>query len=205
VAAVLIRISRSASPVPALRTGTTMLAIAAPAGIAAFAVIGPLQKGWARRAGTPPPKGARTFVIARQPTSTARADTRPSRKPGRLDRAFTASLSGTVVQSTASGGAIIELSLRLGGEVSGQMRIRLGGSPLPEGGLTLTGSQVDLTAPGMPSALGGKVSSLAGNSIDARVSDVSGTTVQLHINLSIDQASGTVTGTMTGRPIGAAG
>jgi hypothetical protein len=54
----------------------------------------------------------------------------------------------------------------------------------------------------MPSALGGKVTSLSGNNIVARVSDVSGTVVDLQINLSIDQSSGAVTGTMTGRPVG---
>jgi hypothetical protein len=81
------------------------------------------------------------------------------------------------------------------------MRIRLGGAPLSNGGLSLTGSQVDITAPGMPSALGGRVLSLTGDRMLARVSDVSGTTVELRINLSINQDTGTVTGTMTGTPI----
>lgn len=202
VVAALARIGRSAAAIPGVRTGTTVLALATPIGMAAFAAVGPLHRGWARRAGTPLPKSAQTFVISERPTTTARADTRPSRRPGRLDRPFSASLSGTVAQSNVAGGAIVELGLRLGGEVSGQMRIRLGGSPIAEGGLSLTGSQVDLTAPGMPSALGGKVTSLSGDNIVAKVSDVSGTVVQLQINLSIDQSSGAVTGTMTGRPIG---
>jgi methionine sulfoxide reductase heme-binding subunit len=200
LAAVLIRIGRGASAIPALRTGTTMLAVATPIGMAAFAFVGPLQKGWARRAGTPLPK-ARTFVISRRPTTTSRAATKaPSKGP--LDRPFSAALTGTVAQTTVSGGAIVELSLRLTGNVAGQMRIRLGGSPLPEGGLSLTGSQVDLTAPGMPSALAGKVLSLNGDVIVARVSDVSGNVVRLEINLSIDQSSGAVTGRITGQPIG---
>jgi hypothetical protein len=190
VVAVLVRIARSAAPTPALRTGTTMLAVATPIGLAAFTLIGPLQKGWARRAGTPPPRSA-----------TARRTVVSARRPGPLDRQFSASLSGTVSQTTAPGGAIVELSLRLGGSVTGQMRIRLGGAPLPQGGLSLTGSQIDVTAPGMPSALGGKVVSLNGDNIVARVSDVSGTVVRLEMSLSIDQSSGAVTGTMTGRPV----
>jgi hypothetical protein len=193
VVAVLIRIGRSATPIPGLRTGTTLLAIATPIAMAAFTVVGPLHKGWARRAGTPPPKAT---AVAAGPAS---------RRRGRLDRPFTANLSGTVAQSTVAGGAIVELGLRLGGDVTGQMRIRLGGSPIAEGGLSLTGSQVDVTAPGMPSALGGKVTSLSGGNILARVSDVSGTVVDLQINLSIDQSTGAVTGTMTGRPVGGTG
>jgi hypothetical protein len=193
VVAVLIRIGRSAAPIPGLRTGTTLLAIATPIAMAAFTLVGPLHKGWARRAGTPSPK---TTFVAAHPIS---------RQLGRLDRPFTASLSGSVAQSNASGGAIVDLGLRLGGPVTGQMRIRLGGSPLAEGGLSLTGSQVDVTAPGMPSALGGKVTSLNGERILARVSDVSGTVVDLRINLSIDQSTGSVTGTVTGQPVGGRG
>ena len=193
LAVVLVRIGRAPSAVPSVRTGTTVLAVAAPIGMAVFALAGPLQKGWARRAGTP------TKVAASaQPASAGTS----ARRTGPLDRAFSASLSGTVTQTNAAGGAIVELSMRLGGNVSGQMRIRLGGSPLAGGGLSLAGSQVDLTAPGMPSALGGKIVSLNGNSMQARVADVSGTVVDLRINVSIDQNTGSVSGTVAGTPLG---
>lgn len=196
--AVLIRIGRATGALPGVRTGTALLAVATPIGMVAFALAGPLQKGWARRAGTPPPKVVRSAAVVRQaPTTTTAA-----RRTGVLDHAFSASLSGTVSQTNTPGGAIVELALRLSGSVSGQMRIRLGGTPLPEGGLSLSGSQVDLTAPGMPSALGGKVLSLSGGNILARVSDVSGTVVDLRMNLSIDQNTGAVSGTVTGSPVG---
>jgi DMSO/TMAO reductase YedYZ heme-binding membrane subunit len=199
VVAVLVRIGRSESTDAGIRTGATVLAVAAPVGLLIFALVGPLQKGWARRAGTPLRLlGARTSST--RPASTGTAVVRRS---GPLDRAFSATLSGSVAQSIVTTGAIIQLDLRLGGGVNGQMRIRLGGAPLPGGGLTLTGSQVDLTAPGMPSALSGKVTSLLGNRIEARVSDTSGSVVDLHANLSIDQNSGAVSGTLSGTPIGA--
>jgi hypothetical protein len=190
VAAVLVRIGRSPSAIPTVRTWSTLLAVATPIGMAVFALVGPLEKGWARRAGTPLPKRATPVRVSR---------TVPA---GPLDRAFSAPVSGTVAQTNAAGGAIVELSLRLGGSVPGQMRIRLGGSALPDGGLSLTGSQVDLTAPGMPSALGGKVTSLSGDNIRARVSDVSGAAVDLQVNLSIDQSTGAVSGNVTGTPVG---
>jgi len=82
------------------------------------------------------------------------------------------------------------------------MRVRLGGAPLPQGGLSLTGSQVALTAPGMPSAMVGRVLSLTGDTFDARVTDTSGAVVDLHVNLAIDQNSSGVSGTLTGAPIG---
>jgi hypothetical protein len=196
VVAVLIRIGRSAGAAAGLRSATTTLAFATPIGLAVFALLGPFQKGWARRAGTPPLHAAGTLVSSRRTT------TRASRAVAPLERPFSANLSGTVVQSTVSDGAIVELNLRLGGGATGQMRIRLGGSALPGGGLSLTGSQVDLTGPGMPSALGGKVESLLGGQIVARVSDVSGKVMQLRADLSIDQSSGAVTGTLTGTPVG---
>jgi methionine sulfoxide reductase heme-binding subunit len=189
VVAVLLRIGRSETAAPYLRTSTTLLAVATPIGLAVFAAVGPLAKGWARRAGTPSPHTVRTSAVVRPPA------TQP------LDRRFSATLDGTIDQTSASGGEIVELALRLSGGVSGQMRIRLGGAPLAGGGLSLTGSQVDLTAPGLPSAFGGKVQSLSGNSVVARVSDVSGAKLALRMQLSIDQNSGTVTGTITGDPI----
>jgi sulfoxide reductase heme-binding subunit YedZ len=197
--AVLVRIGRSESATAGIRTGTTVLAIAAPVGLAIFAVVGPLQKGWARRAGTPLRLlGARTASTL--PASTG---TPVTSRSGPLDRAFSATLSGTAAQSTVPNGSIIQLNLRLGGGVTGQMRVRLGGAPLQGGGLTLTGSQVDLTGPGMPSALAGKVVSLLGNRFVARVSGTSGSVVELRANLSIDETSGAVSGTVRGTPIGA--
>ena len=197
--AVLMRIGRAESAGPAIRAGTTVLAIAAPVGLAIFAVVGPLQAGWARRAGTPLRLlGARTAA-----TRPASIGTPVDRRSGPLDRPFSATLFGTATQTTVANGSIIDLNLRLGGGVTGQIRIRLGGAPLPGGGLTLTGSQVDMIAPGMSSALAGKVTSLLGNRIVARVSDTSGSVVDLNANLSIDESSGSVSGTLSGTPIGA--
>lgn len=195
--AVLTRIARTASASPGLRTGATALSVVTPLGIAIFALAGPLAKGWARRAGTP------THLLG-APTGAARpaATTRPaSVVKGPLDHAFSATLSGSASQAAAAGGAIIELNLRMGGGVSGQMRVRLGGAPLPGGGLSLTGSQVDVTAAGMPSAMVGSVRSLAGDRFVARVSDASGS-VDLRATLTIDQSSGAVSGTVTGVPVG---
>jgi methionine sulfoxide reductase heme-binding subunit len=200
VVAVLARVARAASASPGVRTGATALSVVTPLGIAIFALAGPLQKGWAKTAGTPakllgaPSTAAHPVVLHTAPASTT--------AKGPLDHAFSATLSGTASQTAAAGGAIVDLSLQMGGRVNGQMRVRLGGAPLPSGGLSLTGSQVDVTAPGMPSAMTGRVLSLQGNQLDARVTDASGSVVNLHVNLSIDQNSGAVTGSVTGTPAG---
>lgn len=202
--AVLVRIRASESPSPGVRAGATLLAIAVPIGLVVFTLAGPLKKGWARRAGTP----ARLFGsvhLASHTTIPPRAPTLPppsSTATAPLEHAFSANLSGAVAQSAAAGGAIIELGLRLTGGATGQLRMRLGGAPLSTGGLSLTGSQVDLTGPGLRSAFGGKVLSLNGNQIVARVSDASGSVMQLRASLSVDQNTGTVTGTLRGTPIG---
>ena len=202
VGAVLIalfaRIGRAAGAPDEVRAGAAALSVATVAGVVVFTLLGPLQPGWARRAGTPRSLlGVRT-VAATGSTTTA---TSTSSAKGPLDRAFTASLSGMVAQEAATGGAIVELSLRLGGGASGQMRVRLGGQPLPSGGLSLTGSQVDLTGPGMPSAMVGKVVSLQGDHFEAKVSDASGSVIDLRARLTIDQNTGDVSGTMTGDPV----
>ena len=53
VIAVLVRIGRAESASAGIRTATTVLAILAPVGLAIFALVGPIQSEWARRAGTP--------------------------------------------------------------------------------------------------------------------------------------------------------
>ena len=197
VVAALFRIGRAQNATPGMRAGTAALAIATPLLLAIFTLAGPLQHDWARRAGTPLsllPKSAPAPVHGTPVASTKTA-------PGPLDRPFSASLTGTARQTNAGGGAIVELAMQLGGGAHGQMRVRLGGQPVASGGLSLTGSQVDLSAPGMPSVMAGQIVQLEGDRFRARVTDQSGTVVSLLANLNIDQASGTVTGTLNGQPI----
>jgi sulfoxide reductase heme-binding subunit YedZ len=197
VIAILVRVAQAQTATPGVRTGAAALAIVAPLGIAIFALAGPLGHGWARRAGTPANLlGSTSGRPARgTPVSTHAASGR-----GPLDHPFSATLTGTVTQSNHAGGAIVQLSMRLGGPARGEMRVRLGGAPLQGGGLSLTGSQVDLTAPGMPSVLSGRVIHLEGSRFRARLTDRSGTVVDVDANVNIDQNTGSVSGTVTGRP-----
>jgi Ferric reductase like transmembrane component len=199
VVAALIRIGRAPSATPGMRATTGALAIATPLALAIFTLAGPLQHGWARRAGTPANLLGATASASAAGHGTPVASAKLPRGP--LDRPFSASLTGTATQTNAGAGAIVELAMRLGGAVHGQMRVRLGGQPVASGGLSLTGSQVDVSAPGMPSVMAGQVVSLEGDRFRARVTDQSGAVVDLLANLNIDQNSGAVTGTLNGQPV----
>jgi len=195
LAAVLIRVTRAAPGRPGLRTPATALSLAVPLGLAVFTLAGPLAPGWAARAGTPAKLlPHRTFVRAAPVAgSTSAAAPVP---------AFSAALTGRVQQTSEAGGAIVNLSLRLHGSRTGRLRVRLGGTPIAGGGLSLTGSQVDLALDGQPAVLVGQVGSLQGTAFAARLHDASQTAVDVQGSLQIDNQSNTVTGRIAVTPVG---
>lgn len=201
VAAVLVavgtRISRAAPGQEGLRAPAFGLMIATPLGLAVFALAGPLQRGWARRAGTP----AALLAKASVPASRLRIPASRLRAPS-ATRPFSASLTGTATQKLAPGGAIVDLALRLSGGARGRLRVRLAGAPIQGGGLSLTGSQVDLSAAGLPSVMEGQIVSLQGEQFQAHVSGSSGLVLELNGNLNVDSQSGLVTGTVSATPGG---
>jgi Ferric reductase like transmembrane component len=192
--AACMRIARAESQRPGLRTPGIALCLAAPIALLAFTVLGPLEKGWAKRSGTP------QSLLAHDSVSVAAAPAPPTRSLHHSSRPFSAALAGSVRQAQIPSGAIIDLRMRLSGGAHGRLRVRLGGAPIPGGGLSLTGSQVDLIADGIPSVLQGKISSLAGTEFVAHVTGTSGAALTLHVHLHLDQATSSVTGAMTAVP-----
>jgi sulfoxide reductase heme-binding subunit YedZ len=201
LAAVLARINVVDRSHAAVRTSAFAVSVIAPVGLGIFAAVGPLAHGWAGRAGTP----ARLLGPS---ASAVRVSTSSGSAPSPSDpvaHSFTATLVGTVIQSPAAGGAIVELQMTVQGSVRGHLRVRLGGQPLSSGGLSLTGSQVDLSVVGAPQVFDGRVVNLQGDHFLARVSDGAGTELDLDAGLTIDQARRTVSGTLSSTPIGAGG
>jgi hypothetical protein len=183
------------SDLPAdVRTPALAATVAVPAAIAVFTLVGPLQKGWAAKAGTP-----KTLLTSASSAGSARTVAVRSRAstPPAVRLPFSASLAGTAIQSTAPGGALVDLSLRVSGGARGRLRVRLAGQADPGGGLTLTGSQVVLATKGMPSAMEGTISSLLGQRFDARLRDAYGHTMHVHVTLSIDNGNGTASGSLS--------
>jgi DMSO/TMAO reductase YedYZ heme-binding membrane subunit len=201
LAAVLARINAVDQAHPGIRAGAFALAVVAPVAIGIFAVQGPLRHGWSRRAGTPAnllgPSASTGAFTTQTPTTQTRAQTTV---PNPLTHQFSANVSGHVSQSISSAGAIVTLKLRLSGGVHGELRVRLGGQPLSTGGLSLTGSQVDLSVVGAPGVFQGQVINLEGDHFLARLEDGAGSVLDLDAGLQIDQASRSVTGTVQGTP-----
>jgi DMSO/TMAO reductase YedYZ heme-binding membrane subunit len=199
----VLRIARSDSARDGLRGPAIALTIATPLALALFTLAGPLQPGWARRAGTPASllgKAPTTFAAVASPagrSAPAAAQT--------LTAPFTARLSGTASQTQVTGGAIVDLALRLSGGARGRLRVRLAGAPLDGGGLSMTGSQVDLLAVGIPSVMQGQIVSLQGQQFVARVRAGSSPPLDLHATLNIDSNTGQVTGTLAASPAGSGG
>ena len=193
VAAVWARIQAAAPVYGGFRQAAVALTVATPIGLAIFTLAGPLQPGWARRAGTP--------VSLLGQTTASSAPSVPARSAVHPPSAFSAQLSGSLQRTSVDGGAIVQLGLRLSGGANGRLRVRLGGQPVGGGGLSMTGSQVDLFTDG--SVFQGSVTALQGQEFTARVRSAHGSTLQLQVNLQIDQADNTVSGSLQAQPSGA--
>jgi methionine sulfoxide reductase heme-binding subunit len=190
--AVWARIQAAAPEHGGFRQAAIALSVATPIGVVIFALAGPLQSGWARRAGTPVKLLART---------TPAVSSAPARSTSRPPSSFSAQLSGTLSQTQANGGAVVELGLRLSGSATGRLRVRLGGQPVGGGGLSMTGSQVDLITG--QSLFQGTVTALQGQELTARVRSADGAALVLQVKLDIDQADNSVSGSLQARPSGA--
>ena len=87
------------------------------------------------------------------------------------------------------------------GRVHGRLRVRIGGEPIGGGGLSMTGSQVDLALAGRAvGAPGHDRRRSAGPQFSARVPTARARSLDLHAMLQIDDQSNTVTGTLSGAP-----
>jgi hypothetical protein len=199
--AVVVRLGRVDHDRGGLRAGAYALSVITPIGIVAFALVGPLKHGWARRAGTP----ARLLGGgARAATGRAAGATVRTQSPvaAALRHPFSATLTGRVSQETAAGGVIVQLQLHATGAVKGLLRVRMGGQPLPGGGLTLVGSQVSMSVAGEPASFEGRILNLEGNHFLARVANSSGAVLDLSATVNINQQNQTVTGSLSGSPAG---
>ncbi|HEX8976454.1 MAG TPA: ferric reductase-like transmembrane domain-containing protein [Solirubrobacteraceae bacterium] len=191
VVASCIRIVRAQEPPAGLRVPAFALSVLTPLGLAVFAIAGPLAHGWARRAGTP----STLLTHATAVPVAQRSTVAPAPAPAPIKVApFTANLSGSVTQSQAAGGGIVDLDMHLSGGQSGRLRVRLAGQPNPGGGLSMTGSQVDLLT-STTGLMTGQITSLEGTQFIARVLNRGGA-LDLHANLNIDLQNNAVSGSV---------
>jgi DMSO/TMAO reductase YedYZ heme-binding membrane subunit len=183
---------------PGIDSGRRLVALGAvPAAVLAlfiWARTGPLQHGWALRAGTPAsliPATARGVST----TANSAASVRPA--PA-TPLPYTAAVSGSLTQAQpdSSGVATVQIDARTSGPVAGRLRATLYGVPLENGGLSMQSSDVAYATAGSPAPYRGPVVALAGTHITAVVADSQGRHLRLDLDLQISPSSGAVGGTL---------
>jgi sulfoxide reductase heme-binding subunit YedZ len=179
---------------PAVRTGVVAATALGVLCLAAWLAQGPLARGWAGRAGTP-----RSVLEAFSPRpAPAAAPRRVAADP--LARSFSAALTGTIHNGVSAGGmAVVDLRLRLSGGPAGDLRIRLGGQALPDGGLQMERSTVTLGSPARPAEFQGRIQSLQNTVLRALVGSADGRALRLAVSLSLGRAR--VTGQVRATPV----
>jgi methionine sulfoxide reductase heme-binding subunit len=150
-----------------------------------FVAVGPLQPGWARRAGTPVALLAGTAVTA------------PAAGPRPVNGPFTGHVSRT------GPGADGEASITISGQSSRSPRqsivITLHGRP-DDGGIILSSGQVGLRPAAAARAYTGPVVRLAGSLVVAELRGGGGYTARVRVTLDISGARATGLLAVTGAP-----
>ncbi len=200
LAAVLWRLLRSPEAEPAVRAGALLGTVGALIGLLVWTAEGPLQRGWAARAGTPTSllaKPRATTVSVRRPVVAAASIPSEALPTGH----FTASVKGRIAeQETERGLVVLFIDGVATGGFHGRLHIALRGFPLDGGGVQMTDSVVGLLPKGAPAWSSGKVTGLEGTRIESDVANSNGQNVHVLIDLRI--SSGTAfTGSITGRPL----
>lgn len=181
------------------RASALGLTAVAPLALVAWLASGPLAAGWARRAGTPS-----SLVLAaggRAPVGPARRRPTGARDP---QAPFDAQLAGTVSETQSGSLATVHIDTRLSGGASGTLNTTIMGPADSSGGVSLSESAVTLGSPSNPSLYHGRITSLAGSTFHARLSDARGHTVDLSVALQLDTGSGTASGSVVARRAGTA-
>lgn len=159
-----------------------------------WTLTGPLQHGWALRAGTP----ASLIPAASRGTPTAATGAATLQHAPDTPLPYTATISGSLSQAqpNSSGIATVQVDAHTSGPIAGRLRATLYGFPLENGGLSMQSSDVAYATAGSPAAYRGQVTSLAGTHITAVVADAGGKHLRLDLDLRIDRSSGSVAGTL---------
>jgi DMSO/TMAO reductase YedYZ heme-binding membrane subunit len=163
-------------------------------GISVFAVAGPLRAGWSHRSGTSPKLLAQLAGSA-APTSSHTASSgtpsAPAPASGLPSIPFNTTVTGSVSTTgpNANGDSTVLLSMRLA-DTATPLTVRITG-PASDGGVSMRTSAVGF------GPLSGQVTALQGSVVAATVRGAPGP-VNLTLQLSLDPASGTLTGQAAG-------
>jgi hypothetical protein len=163
---------------------------------------GPLKPGWAARAGTPRSllaSGRTALTAATVPRSRPVSEQLPPLP-------FNASLSGNLRESSqdSNGLVTVRITLRWHGSGRGWLQIALQGQPLDGGGVAMSQSAVTFGPLAQPGEYSGAISALDGSRMLISLSNGSGSSVELLVDLQIGP-NGTVSGLLRARTPGEGG
>jgi sulfoxide reductase heme-binding subunit YedZ len=146
---------------------------------------GPLQPGWALKAGTPV-----SLVVHNKPAVGAKTSASAARQLP--NPPFTAPLAGSVTQSAPnqSGEIAIRVLATTGAGTNGVLDIVLDGTP-SGGGVSLTGSQVSYGTASQPQQYTGQLNALNGGVLQIATKDKSGQPMALTVTLNINGTKAT--------------
>ena len=183
-----------------LRVGAAAAGVAVLLATGGWAWAGPLQPGWARRAGTPPALLARSQgngAAASQATGGAWGGSSVSSGSGVFPALpFQARLTGTVsfAPGPTAGDRTVSIAMQNGSAV--RLKVTISG-PAVQGGVEMSASSVTLGPASAPARFTGHVVLLNGSVLQAAVSG-DGQRLTVVVELT-SQTSTTVSGIMTAR------
>ncbi len=202
LAAVIWRLLAARHADPIVRAGAMLATMGVLAGLVVWAGDGPLQHGWAARAGTPQTLLVRSSIRKPVPITAPRlTHKRPTPRAAVLPtRRFTSFLTGRIGEApTGQGLVVVTIDGLARGGFRGRFHIALRGYPLDGGGVQMTDSVVGLLPTGAGTWSSGTVSGLQGTSI---LSDVHiSTSRALRLRISLRLAGSRVTGSISGLPV----
>ncbi|MFN8123282.1 MAG: ferric reductase-like transmembrane domain-containing protein [Thermoleophilia bacterium] len=193
-AAVAWRLARAGAEHRPLRLGLGLASVAVPVLAVAWFASGPLQPGWAARAGTP------ATLLGGGGTTAARAAT------GLPGTGFSAPATGTLVESAqdATGEITVRVDAVTSGDVRTTVRVALHGPALPGGGVAMRVSRATFGPVTDPARYTGEVSALDGRHIamTVRAPGHRPEAYRITIDLQdVDLLAGTVHGTLVAQPV----
>jgi sulfoxide reductase heme-binding subunit YedZ len=161
------------------RLSMALGAVSMPVVLGVWLMGGPLQPGWAARAGTPRRLLAHTSSAAPSPSSTVATVQAPIVLPSR------ASGQGiTRLHPLTGGQARVVVSLQTQGSPALTFRVVLNGRQISQG-ISMSDGSVVLTPPGGAAVYRGTVTGLSGGNISAELSDGHGDRIALTLALAI--------------------
>jgi hypothetical protein len=201
LASVLWRVGAAPDALPVVRAGATLAAAGVLVGLVVWARGGPLHRGWATRSGTP------ASLLAAAATPRSRAITVTQRTTERQRPAislpagrFSGTFRGKLTESPSGQGlVVVAIDGIAHGGFHGRVHLALRGVPIDGGGVQMTDSVVGLLPTGAGAWDTGRVTGLNGTRIRTAITNASGRSVSVLLNLQIGP-SGAVTGSLRGSP-----